>query len=144
MNQGLRSALGQEKEVTMTDDALPVANLVTFDIEQQIDLKASPADVFRALTLDIGQWWGQPHLYDDARDIVFDPVPGGLVKQLMRDGSGNVIFTVQAVQRNRLLVLNGTMGMPNTIQMTVRFELEAMNGGSTRLLLKHRAIDALI
>jgi DNA-binding transcriptional ArsR family regulator/uncharacterized protein YndB with AHSA1/START domain len=131
------------EEAAMTDDALPVANLVTFNIEQQIDFKASPADVFGALTLDIGEWWGQPHLHDDARDVVLDPMPGGLVKQVTRDGGGNVMFTVQAVRRDRLLVLNGTMGMPNTIQMIVRFELEPIKGGSTRLLLKHWAIGDL-
>ena len=133
----------KEKEVAMTDDALPVANLVTFNIEQQIDLKASAADVFSALTLDIGEWWGQPHLHDDARDVVLDPVPGGLVKQVTRDGGGNVMFTVQAVRRDRLLVLIGTMGIPKTIQMIVRFELEPIKGGGTRLLLKHWAIGEL-
>ena len=133
----------KQEEAAMTDNALPVANLVTLNIEQEIDLKASPADVFRALTLDIGEWWGQPHLRDDARDIVLDPVPGGLVKQVTRDGGGNVMFTVQAVRRDRLLVLNGTMGIPNTIQGTVRFELEPRTAGSTRLLLKHWAIGEL-
>lgn len=133
----------KDAKAAMTDDALPVANLVTFDIEQEIDLKASPADVFRGLTLDIGEWWGQPHLRDDARDVVLDPVPGGLVKQVTRDGGGNVMFMVQAVRRDRLLVLHGTMGMPKVIHMTVRFELEPMKGGRTRLLLKHWAIGDL-
>jgi hypothetical protein len=53
------------------------------------------------------------------------------------------MFTVQAVRRDRLLVLNGTMGIPKTIQMIVRFELEPIKGGGTRLLLKHWAIGEL-
>jgi DNA-binding transcriptional ArsR family regulator/uncharacterized protein YndB with AHSA1/START domain len=133
----------KDAKAAMTNDSLPVANLVTFNIEQEIDVKASPADVFRALTLDIGEWWGKPHLHDDARDVVLDPVPGGLVKQVTRDGGGNVMFMVQAVRRDRLLVLHGTMGMPKVIHMTVRFELEPMKGGRTRLLLKHWAIGDL-
>jgi DNA-binding transcriptional ArsR family regulator/uncharacterized protein YndB with AHSA1/START domain len=130
----------KKEQSAMTDDALPAANLVTFNIEQEIELKASPADVFRALTHDIGEWWGQPHLRDDARDVVLDPVPGGLVKQVTRDGGGNVMFMVQAVRRDRLLVLHGTMGMPGMVHMIVRFELEPVKGGRTRLLLKHWAI----
>jgi uncharacterized protein YndB with AHSA1/START domain len=131
------------KEAPMTDETLPVANLVTLNIEQEIELKASPADVFRALTLDIGEWWGPPHARDDARDIVLDPVPGGLVKQVTRDGGGNVMFMVQALRRDRFLVLNGTMGIPNMVQMTVRFELEPMSGERTRVLLKHWAVGDL-
>ena len=131
------------REAAMTDDALPAANLVTFTIEQEIELKASPAEVFLGLTHDIGEWWGQPHLRDDARDLVLDPVPGGLVKQVTRDGGGNVMFMVQAVRRDRLLVLHGTMGMANMVHMTVRFELEAIKGGRTRLRLKHWAIGDL-
>lgn len=132
----------KKEKTAMTDDALPVANLVTFNIEQEADLKAPPADVFRALTNDIGEWWGRPHLHDDARDVVLDPVPGGLVKQVTRDGGGNVMFMVQAVRRDRLLVLHGTMGMPKTVHMIVRFELEPKKGG-TRLVLKHWAIGEL-
>jgi DNA-binding transcriptional ArsR family regulator/uncharacterized protein YndB with AHSA1/START domain len=130
----------KKEEAAMTDEALPAANLVTFTIEQEIDVKAASADVFRALTLDIGEWWGQPHLRDDARDVTLDPVPGGLVKQVTRDGGGNVMFIVQAVRRDHLLVLHGTMGISNMVHMTVRFELEPAKGGGTRLLLKHWAI----
>ena len=118
----------KKEEAAMTDDAPPAATLLTFNIEQQIDLKASPADVFRSLTLDIGEWWGQPHVRDDARDVVLDPVPGGLVKQVTRDGGGNVMFMVQAVWRDRLLVLHGTMGIPKMIHMAVRLELEPTPG----------------
>jgi DNA-binding transcriptional ArsR family regulator/uncharacterized protein YndB with AHSA1/START domain len=133
----------KERQATMLENALPTANLVTLSIEQQIDLKAPPAEVFRAVTLDIGEWWGQPYLLDDARDIVLDPVPGGLLKQLTRDGGGNVMCTVQAIRRDRLLVLTGTMGMPGAVFGSMRFELEPVRGGSTRLLLKHWALGDL-
>jgi DNA-binding transcriptional ArsR family regulator/uncharacterized protein YndB with AHSA1/START domain len=133
----------KERQGTMLENALPTANLVTLNIEQQIDLRAPPAEVFRALTLDIGEWWGQPYLLNDARDIVLDPVPGGLVKQLTRDGGGNVMYTVQSIRRDRLLVLSGTMGMPDAVLGNVRFELEAVRGGGTRLILKQWALGDL-
>jgi DNA-binding transcriptional ArsR family regulator/uncharacterized protein YndB with AHSA1/START domain len=133
----------KERLRTMPENALPTANLVTLNIEQQIDLKAPPAEVFRALTLDIGEWWGQPYLLNDARDIVLDPVLGGLLKQLTRAGDGNVMCMVQAIRRDRLLVLNGTMGMPGAVFGSLRFELEPLRGDSTRLLLKHWALGDL-
>ena len=43
----------KREEAVMSDDALPAAHLVTFNIEQEIDAEASPADVVRSLTLDI-------------------------------------------------------------------------------------------
>ena len=134
---------GKEKRRAMPENPLPTANLVTLNIEQTLDFKASPTELFRALTLDIGEWWEAPNTPADVRDVVFDPTPGGLIKQVTRDGGGTVLFTVQSIQRDRLLVLNGTLGLDNVIVGTVRLELETVRGGGTRLLLKHWAVGEL-
>jgi DNA-binding transcriptional ArsR family regulator len=134
---------GKERREPMRDSNLPVANLVTLNIEQRIEFRANATAVFLALTGDIGEWWGQPYLRDDARDIILDPVPGGLVKQLTRDGGGDVMYTVQTIRRDRLLVLNGTMAMSGAIAGSVRFELEPIRNDETRLSLKHWAIGDL-
>jgi DNA-binding transcriptional ArsR family regulator/uncharacterized protein YndB with AHSA1/START domain len=131
---------GKERRRMMPENALPAANLVTLNIEQTLDFKAPPAELFRALTLDIGEWWATPNTPADVRDVVFDPTPGGLVKQVTRDGGGTVLFTVQSIQRDRLLVMNGTLGIDKTIVGTVRLELDTARGGGTRLLLKHWAV----
>jgi hypothetical protein len=83
-----------------------------------------------------------PNIPADVRDVVCDPTSGGLVKQITQDGGGTVLFAVQSMQRDRLLVLNGTLGLDNVILGTVRLELETIRGG-TRLLLKHWAIGEL-
>jgi DNA-binding transcriptional ArsR family regulator/uncharacterized protein YndB with AHSA1/START domain len=134
---------GKEKRTTMPENPLPTANLVTLNVTQTLEFKAPPAELFRALTLDIGEWWEAPNTPADVRDVVFDPTPGGLVKQVTRDGGGTVLFTVQSIQRDRLLVLNGTLGLDDVILGTVRLELETARGGGTRLLLKHWAIGEL-
>jgi DNA-binding transcriptional ArsR family regulator/uncharacterized protein YndB with AHSA1/START domain len=131
---------GKERRRTMPEHHLPTANLVTLNIERTLDFKAPPAELFRALTLDIGEWWEAPNTPADVRDVVVDPTPGGLVKQVTRDGGGTVLFTVQSIQRDRLLVLNGTLGLDNVVVGTVRLELETIRGGGTRLLLKHWVI----
>jgi DNA-binding transcriptional ArsR family regulator/uncharacterized protein YndB with AHSA1/START domain len=133
----------KERAATMPENELQAANLVNLDIEQTFDIKAQPAEVFRALTLDIGEWWDLPTMQQDVRDVVLDPIPGGLVRQVTRDGGGTVMYTVQSIQRDRLLALNGTLGMPKAIAGSVRFELEPLRGGSTRLSLKHWAIGDL-
>jgi hypothetical protein len=91
----------------------------------------------------MGEWWDTPNTPADVRDVVVDPTPGGLIKLVTRDGGGSVLFTVQTIQRDRLLVLNGTLGIDNVILGTVRLELETVRGGGTRLLLKHWAIGEL-
>ena len=139
----LKQFVDQKDKPHMTpENPLPSANLVTLNMEQAIDFKTSASELFRALTLDIGEWWEVPTTPPDVRDVVFDPTPGGLVKQLTRDGGGTVLFTVQSILRDRLIVLNGTLGIDNVIMGTVRLELVA-RGGGTRLMLKHWAIGEL-
>jgi hypothetical protein len=84
-----------------------------------------------------------PNIPADVRDVVCDPTSGGLVKQITQDGGGTVLFAVQSMQRDRLLVLNGTLGLDKVMLGTYRLELEAARGGGTRLLLKHWAIGEL-
>lgn len=127
----------------MSENSLPPANLVTLNIEQTLDFKAAPAELFRALTLDIGEWWSTANTPADVHDVVFDPVPGGLVRQVYRDGGGTVLFAVQSIQRDRLLVMSGTLGFDKVIAGTVRFELDGIRGGGTRLVLKHWAVGEL-
>jgi len=133
----------KEKRRMMPEDPLPTANLVTLNIEQSLDFKVPPAELFRALTLDIGEWWGTPNTSADVRDVVFDPNLGGLVRQVTRDGGGTVLFTVQSIQRDRLIVLSGSLGFDKVIAGTVRLELETTRDGGTRLFLKHWAIGEL-
>src|SRR5258708_21110134 len=61
---------GKELRRTMPDNPLPTANLVTLNIEQSLDFKAAPAELFLALTLDIGEWWEPVNTPKDGRDVV--------------------------------------------------------------------------
>lgn len=133
----------KESRRTMPDNPLPVATLVTMTIEQTFDFKCRPPDLFRALTLDFGEWWEPRNTPADARDVVFDPTPGGLVKQVTRDGGGTLLFTVQTIQRDRLLILNGALGIDNAILGTVRLELQPVRAGGTRLFLRHWVIGEI-
>jgi hypothetical protein len=52
------------------------------------------------------------------------------------------LSSVQSIQQDRLLVLNGTLGIDNVIAGSIRLDLETVRGG-TRLLPKHWAIGEL-
>jgi DNA-binding transcriptional ArsR family regulator/uncharacterized protein YndB with AHSA1/START domain len=118
------------------------SSLTYFAIDRQFTFEASPTAVFRALTDDIGEWWGSPYLRDDARDIVIDPCPGGLMKQVDPHGGGSVMCTVKELRRDRLLVLEGTMRMPGAIHGVIRFDVEPSRSG-TLLTLRHDAFGEI-
>ncbi len=113
-------------------------------IRQTVDIDASPATVFEALTEDLSAWWGAPYLLtgEDAADVVLEPRPGGLFKEVTATGDGYVWCMVEQIRHGRLLTLAGRMGMREAITGNIRFELEDQGGG-TRLTLEHAAIGRL-
>ena len=128
----------------MTETGWIGAPLASLHIRQDVDIAASRATVFRALTEDLSAWWGAPYLAtgEEARDIVLEPWPGGLFKEVTADGDGYVWCLVEQVRRNRLITLSGRMGMREAITANVRFELED-HGAGTRLTVEHAAIGRL-
>lgn len=139
-----KTAETMEREKRMQDTSWVGTPLAGLLIEQTVEIDAAPATVFAALTEDIGNWWGAPHLMsgEDARDIVLDARPGGLFLEVTGEGEGAVCCTVERVVRNRLLTLSGRMGMRRAVAGTIRFELEPLGEG-TRLSLEHRAVGQL-
>ena len=124
----------------MDDSAWMGAPLASLMIRQSVDIAADPDTVFKALTEDIGQWWGAPYLItgDEARDVVLDARPGGLLQELTEDG-GHVWCMVEQVRPGRCLVLGGRMGMRDAVAGNIRFELVATDSG-TQVQLEHRAV----
>ena len=120
------------------------AALASLHIRQTVDIAAPRAAVFEALTTDVAAWWGAPYLItgEAAADIVLEPWPGGLFKEVTADGDGYVWCLVEQVRRDTLITLSGRMGMREAIAGNIRFELEDHDGG-TRLTLEHGAIGRL-
>ena len=78
----------RERKLDMDATTAPAVTLTTLTLEQSVDIEASCATVFRALTDDIGAWF---HVYhqtgDDAQDMVVEARPGGHFKELSQDVS---------------------------------------------------------
>lgn len=124
----------------MDDSAWTGAPLASLMIRQSVEIAADPATVYKALTEDIGFWWGSPYLItgEDARDVVLDARPGGLLQEVTDDG-GHVWCMVEQVRPGRSLVLSGRMGMRDAVAGNIRFELVETEGG-TQVQLEHRAV----
>lgn len=121
----------------------PLAGLL---IRQSVTIAAPPAAVFQALTRDLGLWWGAPYLAfpEEARDLLLEPWPDGRLLEVLGEGGseGYVWGRVEQIRRDRLLTLNGRMGMREAVAGVVRFELNAAGKG-TRVDLEHRAVGPL-
>lgn len=130
----------QEKEAAMDAIVMPDA-LTTIEFEREIEVKATPSAVFKGLTDDIGEWFGAPYLQtgDAARDMVLDARPGGKWIEMTKAGDGAVWGEVQEIQRDKVLALEGRMGMRPAVFARIVFDLKARQGGCT-LTMKFNAV----
>jgi DNA-binding transcriptional ArsR family regulator/uncharacterized protein YndB with AHSA1/START domain len=111
---------------------------LAIDISQEIALKANRGDVFRALTTDVGSWWGRPYLTNRATGLELDPRLGGPFRERWGRGGGKLLATVSAVEPERLLELTGPLHL-GVVFGIAEFRLEDDPEG-TRLSFTHRGI----
>jgi uncharacterized protein YndB with AHSA1/START domain len=106
-------------------------------IVQEIQIKASPQQVFSALTADVASWWehvtynpkGKPELF-------IEPAVGG--RFFERSGDDSRLYAiVTRYEPGKILVLQGPMGMPGCVFGTLSFGLRSDDGALTTLLLEH-------
>jgi uncharacterized protein YndB with AHSA1/START domain len=94
--------------------------------------KATPKQVWKALTTDINKWW-QPDFFGSpsSKRYVFDTKLGGTMREEGRKGAGLVWGTVQGIEPGKsVLVVGHTVprfGGPNTA--TMEFALKPTKGG---------------
>lgn len=113
------------------------------DLRQEIVIAAPPERVFRALTAQLGEWWGAPQLVrKDATGVALDPRVGGIMGETWPEGGGQAWATVEGIDPPRLLQLTGRMMMPGCVAGWIRYAL-APEGAGTRLTLEHRAVGAI-
>lgn len=110
-------------------------------IEQEVTIEAPPERVFDALTKDVSAWWGEPHMYDEARakDIRLNPVLGGEFYEDWGGGEGATYATVTLVRRPERLRMSGAMGMSGAVAGIIDIQLTP-HGRGTVVRLAHRAV----
>lgn len=98
-----------------------------------IELKATPHEVWSALTADIGRWWPGPAFCSKGpgpHRMSLDARPGGYMYEDAGGGNGMIWGTVVHVEKDRVLQVTGTYGSPLT--WVGKYELDAIESG-TRL-----------
>ncbi|KGP70916.1 helix-turn-helix domain-containing protein [Pontibacillus yanchengensis] len=113
----------------------------SFQLEQEIEIQASPDKVFQALTTDIGQWWAY-RLCGEGSKLTLSPQPGGYFIEEGLEGANALWGTVMYVKDNEEIRLNGLLGMTGAVNSAYSFKLEP-KGDSTLLKLSHHAVGLL-
>ena len=112
----------------------------TLDIAQDIEISATPAAVFAALTKDVGGWWGHPFVTTRAASLALEPRLGGLFTERWENG-GQVIASVTGWAEDEHLALSGSFHMGVGIGVAA-FDLSESPGG-TLLRFSFRAIGVV-
>jgi DNA-binding transcriptional ArsR family regulator/uncharacterized protein YndB with AHSA1/START domain len=109
-------------------------------LEMEVEIAASPARVFEAMTRDISQWWGIPYnISEDIEDIVLDAKLGGHLYETWKGGGSASWGVVTKIKEANLLQITGPIGMSTPVAGVVDFNLvEKANG--TVVKLSHQVI----
>lgn len=129
----------EEARTSMTD----ATQARMFEIRQEVEIAASPAQVWRALTAQLGDWWGAPFLVrQDASALTLEPRVGGVMGEVWSDGGGQAWATIETFSPGKVLQLTGRMMVPGAVAGWIRFELTP-EGKGTRLAIDHKAVGAI-
>jgi DNA-binding transcriptional ArsR family regulator/uncharacterized protein YndB with AHSA1/START domain len=113
---------------------------LTVDVALDVEIAGTPADVFAALTKDVGGWWGHPFVTARATSLAMDPRLGGLFVEHWENG-GQLIASVTGWAQDEHLRLSGPFHMGVGVGVAT-FDL-AGSGAGTLVQFSFRAIGVV-
>lgn len=113
---------------------------LTLDVEQHIDIKATPEKAFAATLHRLGK--GNVRENGEPLNLELEAKPGGRWYRDRGNGIGHLWAFVQVIKPPTLLELSGPMFMSYPAVNHVEVKVEAVAGGS-RVTLRHRAIGMI-
>ena len=113
---------------------------LTLDIEQHLDLKATPEKAFAAVLHRLGKGNTRPD--GQTLQMLLEEKPGGRWYRDRGHGVGHLWGFVQVIKAPSLLELSGPMFMSYPSTNHVEVKVEATSGGS-RVTLRHRALGMI-
>ena len=137
---GFASALLRLQDTVETEGKHMEPIQPTIDIAQDIEIAGTPAEVFAALTKDIGGWWGRPFVTARATSLALDPRLGGLFVERWENG-GQVIASVTGWAQDEHLAMTGSFHMGLGVGVAV-FDL-AESAAGTLLRFSFRALGVV-
>lgn len=82
-----------------------------FSVKHEAVIQAPPAEVYRALTERVGEWWNPQHTFSgDAKNLSIDARPGGCFCEALPSGGGVEHLRVVHVAPGRMLRMSGGLG----------------------------------
>jgi hypothetical protein len=113
---------------------------MTLDVEQQIDIKASPEKAFAAVLHRLGKGNTRPD--GESMQLDLEVKPGGRWYRDRGNGIGHLWGFVQVIKPPTLLELSGPMFMSYPANNHLEVKVEKTSGGS-KVILRHRAIGMI-
>jgi hypothetical protein len=113
---------------------------LTLDIEQHIEVEATPEKAFAAVLHRFGK--GNTGLEGQSLELLLEAKPGGRWYRDRGNGVGHLWGFVQVIKAPSLLELSGPMFMSYPATNHVEVKIEPTSGGC-RVALRHRAIGMI-
>jgi hypothetical protein len=113
---------------------------MTLDVEQHIDIKASPEKAFAAVLHRLGKGNTRPD--GESLQLDLEVKPGGRWYRDRGNGIGHLWGFVQVIKPPSLLELSGPMFMSYPANNHLEVKIEKTSGGS-KVTLRHRAIGMI-
>ncbi|HEX4605321.1 MAG TPA: SRPBCC domain-containing protein [Candidatus Angelobacter sp.] len=113
---------------------------MTLDVEQHIDIQATPEKAFAAMLQRLGK--GNTTPTGESMQLDLEPKPGGRWYRDRGNGIGHLWGFVQVIKPPSLLELSGPLFMSYPAQNHVEVKVEKTAAGS-RITLRHRALGMI-
>jgi uncharacterized protein YndB with AHSA1/START domain len=116
--------------------AAPTLDNLTFDLKQEVHVRASLDDTFDALLSQMGRHNETPE--GTPLPMTIEPWPGGRWFRDLGSDNGHFWGHVQAVKRPALLEITGPLFMSHPVVSNVQFRLAEVENG-TLIVFRHSA-----
>jgi hypothetical protein len=113
---------------------------LTLDLQQHVDIKATPEKAFAAVLHRLGKGNTRPD--GQSLNLQLEPKPGGRWYRDLDNGIGHLWGFVQVIKAPTLLELSGPMFMSYPAINHVEVKIEPAAGGC-KVVLRHRAIGMI-
>ena len=113
---------------------------LTLDLQQHVDIKATPEKAFAAVLHRLGKGNTRPD--GQSLNMQLEPKPGGRWYRDLNNGIGHLWGFVQVIKAPTLLELSGPMFMSYPAINHVEVKIEPAAGGC-KVVLRHRAIGMI-
>ena len=104
-----------------------------FTVRTTVAIKAAPAEVYRRLVRNIGDWWNPSHTFSgSAHNLSIEEKVGGCFCEKLPDGGGVRHMEVVYIAPGKTLRLSGGLGPMQSIAAagSMTIQLSAAEGGT--------------